>query len=139
MTTTHGTYARFFSLFHRAQREGRLRFANHRDLVKDQTGKESLKALTPDELKRLEVAIQELIDPVAASANTMRRKVIAILAARGAIKNGKPDMEHVYAWVNKYGYLHKPLNHYTQAELPRLVTQAERITATDLKALQSHG
>lgn len=136
---THGTYARFFSLFHRAQREGRLRYADHHDLVKDQTGKDSLRDLTPDELKRLEVAIQELVDPVAASANTMRRKVIAILAARGATKNGKPDMEHVYAWVQKYGYLHKPLNHYTQAELPRLVTQAERITASDFKALQSHG
>jgi hypothetical protein len=139
MTTTHGTYARFFSLFHRAQREGKLRYTDHHDLVKDQTGRSSLKELDADELKRLEVAIQELIDPVAASANTMRRKVIAILAARGATKNGKPDMPHIYQWVLKYGYLHKPFNHYTQAELPRLVTQAERIVASDLKALQSHG
>lgn len=139
MTTTHGKYARFFSLFHRGIRDGVLRYADHHDLVKDQTGKASLKDLTPDELQRLEVAIQELIDPVAASANTMRRKIIAILAARGAVKDGRPDMAHIYAWVEKYGYLHKPLNHYTQAELPRLVTQAERIVASDFKAMLSNG
>ncbi|MBK7285951.1 MAG: hypothetical protein IPI95_01935 [Flavobacteriales bacterium] len=79
------------------------------------------------------------MDPVAASLQRQRRKVIAILAGRGATKDGKPDMPHIYAWVRKYGYLHKELNAYTREELPRLVTQAEAIAGTDLQAVRRHG
>lgn len=138
--TYRGKYARFFQLFERGRRVGALRFDDHHDLVKDYYGKAGLRDLTADELHKLEVHIQEIMDPAAASANQQRRKVIAILAMRGAVtEDGKPDMKHVYAWVLKYGYLHKPFNHYTNAELPRLVTQAERIVNSDMKALKANG
>lgn len=139
MSTLHGKYATFFALFNRAQRAGKLRHTDHHDLLKEETGKSSLKDLTPEELKRIEVSIQELVDPIAASANRQRRKIIAILAARGMAKDGKPDMAHIYAWVLKYGYLHKPMNNYTQAELPRLVSQAEGVQHSDFKASTKHG
>ena len=131
-------FTRFFSLFNKAIRVGAIHDKDHHALIDSYTGghTQSLKALTPAELKRIEVYIQELMDPAAAAANRQRRKIIAILASRGASDAaGKPDMKHVYAWVLKYGYLHKPLNHYTNAELPRLVTQAERIVASDIKAM----
>lgn len=134
------TYTRFFQLFSRAQRVGAVKTKDHHDLISDYCGKQSLKDLTPEELAQLEIHIQELMDPAAAAANRMRRKVIAILAARGAVNSkNKPDMDHVYAWVLKYGYLGKPFNHYTNAELPRLVTQAEKVVATDIKALRANG
>lgn len=135
-------YTRFFSLFNKAVRVGVVLDTDHHEFVKDYTGgrTESLKQLSPEELAQIEVHIQELMDPAAAAANRQRRKVIAILAARGCINaQGKPDMPHIYAWVQKYGYLHKHMNHYTNAELPRLVTQAERISASDMKALLANG
>lgn len=134
------SYTRFFQLFSRAQRVGVVKSKDHHDLLHDYCGKSSLKDLSAEELAQLEVHIQELMDPVAAAANRMRRKVIAILAARGAVTaQNKPDMDHIYAWVLKYGYLHKPFNHYTYAELTRLVTQAEKVVSTDLKALRNNG
>ncbi|MBN8668752.1 MAG: hypothetical protein J0M30_14740 [Chitinophagales bacterium] len=42
----------------------------------------------------------------------------------GKIRN-KKDYSHVHAWVEKYGYLKKPLNEYSYNELPKLVTQFE--------------
>lgn len=35
-------------------------------------------------------------------------------------------------WMLHYGYLHKPLNYYTPAELPKLVTQFEEMAAKEL-------
>lgn len=37
----------------------------------------------------------------------------------------KKDYSRVHAWVDKFGYLHKPLSQYTYAELPKLVAQFE--------------
>jgi hypothetical protein len=135
-------YSRFFSLFHQAAKVDGFPYDTHGDLVADLTeGRtHSLRDLSPRELWTIERRIQELLDPHGDPANRMRRKVIGILAARGAmLPNGKPDMAHVYAWVLKYGYAHKPLNAYTVAELPRLVTQAEAIQHSDLNAITKHG
>lgn len=134
-------YARFFSLFRQGTQTGVLRYAEHGELVADATqGRtSSLRDLTPQELRTIEQRIAELVDPQEAARQRMRRKVIAILAARGTITpQGKPDMVRVLVWVMKYGYLHKPLNAYTYAELPQLVTQAERIAASDLNAVRAH-
>lgn len=40
---------------------------------------------------------------------------------------GKIDWSRVNPWILNYGYLHKPLNDYTNSELPKLVTQVENI------------
>ncbi len=138
------TYKRFFSLWNQGKRSPNWPYTDHSELVSEFTeGKtDSLRRLNERELYRLEDRLAELIaGPATQAAQRMRRKVIAILAARGVINaQGKPDMPHVYAWVRKYGYLKKDLNAYTVHELPKLVTQAERIMESDLKALLSnHG
>lgn len=138
------TYKRFFGLFKQAQRQPEWPYESHGELVAEFTGgqTDSLRKLTERELWKLEVRLEEMIgDPKKQAGQRMRRKIIGILAARGAVNaQGKPDMERVYAWVRKYGYLHKDLNAYTVAELTKLVTQAEGIVASDLKALlANHG
>ncbi len=58
----------------------------------------------------------------------MRKKIIALFVKMGyTTPDGKIDMKRIYDWVNKYGYLKKPLNHYSEKELPHLVTQAEKV------------
>lgn len=141
MTTSAKTtvgYARFFQLLRKAQNAGVLREDDHHQVISELTGglKSSLRELTREELRRAEQQLQELVDPVGAAANRMRRKVIAILAAHGATDaEGRPDMVRINAWAQKYGHGKKPLNHYTNAELPTLVTQAERVMASDIKAI----
>lgn len=39
------------------------------------------------------------------------------------LESGKIDMSKINAWCMSHGYLHKPMNDYTHAELPRLVQQ----------------
>ncbi|MBL8002362.1 MAG: hypothetical protein JNL05_10410 [Flavobacteriales bacterium] len=134
-------YSRFFSLYHQAAKTEHWPYDGHGDLVADHThGRtHSLRDLSTEELMAIERRIQELLDPNGDPANRMRRKVIGILAERGArLPNGKADMAHVHAWVAKYGYLHKHLNAYTVAELPKLVTQAEAITSSDIIAIRKH-
>lgn len=139
------SYARFFSLFREAQKHtsyASFPYDNHAELVADFTNGRtaSLRRLTAEERRNIERRMEELANPVEASMQRMRRKVIGILAGRGVINaQGKPDMERIYAWARKYGYLHKELNAYTVAELPMLVSQAEAIMASDLKALNNHG
>jgi len=37
----------------------------------------------------------------------------------------RKDYTTLHSWINKYGYLKKPLNNYTYKELPKLVSQFE--------------
>lgn len=137
-------YNRFFLLFRDSKVDPHFPYENHGELVAEFTrGRtESLRSCSEEEVRRLERRLEEIaLNPKRARAQRMRRKIIGILATRGAVNaQGKPDMAHVHAWVDKYGYLKKPLNDYTVAELPKLVTQAEAIVASDIKALQqNHG
>jgi hypothetical protein len=74
-------------------------------------------------------------------ANNMRKKIIALAHQMGwsttHVTSGKTiaDMPHINIWCIKYGYLHKPLNNYTLAELPKLVTQFDNLYKTFLKAI----
>lgn len=134
-------FSMFFALFNRARREGKVRVDDHREFVADyfDGARTGLSECTADELRKLERHLQELVDPVGASADRQRRKVIAICASHGMTAGGRPDMARINAWCTKYGFGHKPLNNYSNAELPRLVTQAERIAAADLKAIAANG
>lgn len=134
-------YSRFFKLYHSARTSGVLPYRDHHILVEDLTeGRyKGLSELPLPELRRIEAEIERLMQPTVDPCNQMRRKIIGILKERGAVlDDGKADMPHIYAWVLKYGYLHKPMNAYTANELPRLVTQAEQVVASDIKAIQSH-
>lgn len=135
------SYTMFFALFNRAKRERKVLVDDHHELVADyfQGRHTGLSSLSKDDLRNLERHLQELVDPVGAAADRMRRKVIAILASHGMTKEGRPDMAHINAWCTKYGFGHKPLNNYANAELPRLVTQAEHIVKSDLKAIAANG
>lgn len=138
------TYKRFFGLFNKAKRQPNWPYEDHAELVSEFTGGQvtSLRKLTERELWKLEVRLEEMIaDPKKQAGQRMRRKVIGILAGRGAINaQGKPDMPRIHAWVTKYGYLKKHMNAYTVQELPKLVYQAESIMESDLKALlANHG
>lgn len=67
--------------------------------------------------------------------NEQRRKIIALFRKQGYEMNGKADMHRIYAWVIKYGYLSKPMNKYTADEIPKLVSQAERVYESFVKGL----
>lgn len=135
-------YKRFFLLWNDAKLDPHWPYETHAELVREFTGggTDSLRRLSYPELRQLERRMEALaLDPKKAAAQRMRRKIIGILAARGAVNAlGKPDMDHVLAWVRRYGYLHKELNAYSVTELPKLVTQAEAIVASDLKAIIAH-
>lgn len=103
--------------------------------------KSSLKDLTETEYREFCTSIQKLINNPQPSkadwqhtpANIMRKKLIMYCAKVGWVKNGAADMERIQNWVLKYGYLKKELNTYTEAELPKLLTQAESMYADYLK------
>jgi hypothetical protein len=74
----------------------------------------------------------------AQSSDLMRKKIIGFFRKKGHVSaNGKTDMQAVHNWCVKHGYLHKPLNQYTYQELPTLVTQAERMYQSFLKAISN--
>lgn len=59
--------------------------------------------------------------------NRQRRKILSICHEMGWKKDGKLDWAKINAFLHKFGYLHKDLNDYTAAELPKLVTQFEHL------------
>lgn len=70
----------------------------------------------------------------------MRKKIISCFHQMNyRLPGGKIDMERVEEWILKYGYLHKPLNRYTYAELPKLVSQVQIMLDKHLNQLFSHG
>lgn len=115
------------------------------DVVSNYT-KESTTQLTHDEANAMILQLErELNDKnitaynnrvkaADVAADAMRKKIISQCRECGWLINGKADMKRVYAWVLKYGYLHKPLMQYTAAELPALVTQAVRMKESFLNA-----
>lgn len=71
--------------------------------------------------------------------NEQRRKIISLLRGIGfstySTERGGivADMPRIHKYVQEVGYLHKNLNAYTSAELPKLVTQIEIIHNKEIK------
>ncbi len=68
----------------------------------------------------------------------MQRKILSMAHEMGwktPASGGKIDMSRVNNWCEQYGHRHKPLNLYTAAELPQLVTQFEQMYKKRLEAL----
>ena len=74
----------------------------------------------------------------------MFKHIIAMAHEMGWIKKEKRVMregdikvvniyDDLHAWVEKYGYLHKPMHKYTYEELPKLVTQFKAVYADKMK------
>lgn len=68
--------------------------------------------------------------------NNMRRKIFSLCHELGWTKSDKGkqvvDQKRLNAFLEKRGYLHKPLNFYTPKELPTLVTQFENMLTKQL-------
>ena len=69
--------------------------------------------------------------------NLQRRKILSLCHEIGwtyPTYGGKMviNFEGLDKWMVHYSYLHKPLNYYTPAELPQLVTQFETMAAKEL-------
>lgn len=135
-------YQQFFAIEKKLKGHGYN--LERQDIVHTFTGgaKTSLKALTPHEYKELvnwmNSELSKLSKPTKLTLDSnqkQRKKIIAVLCKVGMIKNGKADMDRIYAWVMSHGYLHKHLNQYTAAELPKLVYQANEFYKSHLKAL----
>lgn len=82
-------------------------------------------------------------------ADKMRRKILsrfhrmkwylpgpAPIAATGTgnLVLGKLDYKRISEWMLTYSYLHKPLNNYTEDELPELVSQVDKVYQSILKS-----
>jgi len=68
----------------------------------------------------------------------MKKHIIAMAHEIGFIKKQTAVMKEggikeinnyddLHAWINKFGYLHKPLDKYNYKELPTLVTQFQQV------------
>lgn len=68
----------------------------------------------------------------------MRRRILSICYTIGwtvwdeRAQKHRVDQPRLNAWLIKYGYLHKPMNHYTYAELGRLVSQFENLVPSSI-------
>jgi hypothetical protein len=133
-------YATYFAIEKQMRQLGDTR--SRHEIISDFTSgiKSSLAELSPTEYKELITQMTSIVSNTA-DCNTMRRKIIATLVKCGYRKSHRTltdvveaDMDRIYAWVLKYGYLHKPLNQYTIREIPTLVTQAEKLYTSHLEA-----
>jgi hypothetical protein len=73
------------------------------------------------------------------ACNKMRRRILSMCFTIGwtrySLMRLKQEVDYgiLHTWMIKYSYLHKALNEYTYDELPKLVTQFESFTKTQLK------
>lgn len=75
-------------------------------------------------------------DPDEKAAEVMRRKIIGMAYTRAGLpRQASPEQKKAVviwlnSWCKKYGYIKKPLNSYQYNELPKLVTQFEKVLNT---------
>lgn len=73
---------------------------------------------------------------VVTPAQKMRRKILSMAhEINWELPNGQIDMERVNNWCVSYGYLNKPLDEYTEAELPTLITAFQHMYLKHLKGI----
>lgn len=97
----------------------------------------SRKEMTYHEASLMITFLQNEVAKDQASANQMRRKIIAKAHNMGwETTPGKVDIERLNAWCRTSSYLKKELNEYTYAELPKLVSQFDNVYKSYLKTRQ---
>jgi hypothetical protein len=64
-----------------------------------------------------------------------KKKIIALFCKMGYLKDGKADIYRINGWTMKYGHLHKKMNDYHEADLTKLVSQAEEAYKTFVDGL----
>ncbi len=101
---------------------------------------ESSSELTFDEANQL-IKYLKGRDKEEQAADKMRKKIIAMayeyakIPANGTAEEKKETVARLNEWCIQYGYLHKELNKYTYAELPKLVTQFQHVLSDYFKRL----
>lgn len=91
----------------------------------------SSKDLSMQECELLIRHLQQIVNEGDPAPSRMRRKIMSMCHVLGwTDSQGKVDYKRLSGWLNKYGYLHKPLNDYSIKELPALVTQFEKLLTT---------
>ncbi len=99
----------------------------------------SSKELTDEEFSKLIGVLENELKgqkrKVFVPGDKQRKKIISCCREMQWVKEGKADMERINAWVEKYGYLKKPLMQYKPDELPKLVLQAENMRDSFLKGI----
>jgi hypothetical protein len=109
-------------------------------LIYEVTGErtESSKELTIEEYNKLKNDLNVIIQKED-KADKMRKKIISMAREMRweIISEGKTkaDIKRINDWCLKFGYLHKSLNQYTEAELPKLVTQFENVYISFIKSI----
>lgn len=73
------------------------------------------------------------------SADRQRKKVLAICYQLGWTIDGKLDWDKINAFCEKRGTLKKKLNEYTATELPKLISQFEKLKQYDSKKKPEEG
>ena len=74
--------------------------------------------------------IAHLVDE--GKSNQQRKKIYSLFRQMGWEKSDRPDYERINSWMLKYSYLKKQLIKYSLEELPRLVSQVEKMTDSEL-------
>jgi hypothetical protein len=117
-------FARFFAALKAAEQQIKQKIDRH-DLIHDFT-KGRTQSLTDLSMGELNELITQLGAQKDDPCDRMRKKIISMLKYQGyQLPSGKADMVRIYAFILKYGYLHKHLNEYSEEDLPKLVYQAE--------------
>jgi len=62
----------------------------------------------------------------------IRKEKVVIIQQPGEIIE-KNNYDDLHKWIEKFGYLHKPMDKYTYKELPTLVTQFKQVYASKIK------
>ena len=137
------SYAEYFKLQKQIEEEHGIEL-DRAQIISEHTGgaKTSLKALTKGEYRHLIDLMREnysiprtpVVKDVNQACDRMRKKIISLMRRMGYEKQDRADMPRIYGWIEAKGYLKKPLNNYTAKELPRLVSQVDRVFQSFLEA-----
>jgi hypothetical protein len=145
---TPGQMKRIYQLLNQTGKmDAKVDLVKHYTKGRETSTKEMLYFEATELIKHLEAfQKQEPIQKIPTSeqlknqaCDRMRKKIIAMLREIGyekyspAYNRNVADMDRIYKLINKVGYLEKPLNQYTDLELPKLVSQMESIYTKDIK------
>ena len=116
------------SYFHGLTRKEEMK-TERANLVMEYSGyrTDDPKEMTVKEMAEL---ISDLKDQ--GESSKQRKKIFSLAHQAGWTKGNRPDYERINGWMLKYSYLHKDLNAYTLDELPKLITQFEKMVASQL-------
>ncbi len=97
---------------------------------------ELIKQLLNGAGKKVDNPAERMKRKIISMAHEMRWELPFSRPSSGTLpKSNVIDMSRVDGWCIKYGHGHKPLDQYTEAELPQLVTQFKRAYQDFLKGI----